>query len=127
MEASATAAAEWRLILILGVVTVVLAVALLATLWLKTPRSSVTAILAHGLCHPVEFRYRPAKGGVTTLRASIYEIHQRRGRLYFHGVCPPGRRFRSFRSDRVESLVDLKSGETAQDIDGWLRRLAGRA
>lgn len=84
-------------------------------------------ILAQGLAHHVRFRYRSANGVSATLRAIIYEIEQRRGYLYFHGLCLPGRRPRTFRSDRVENLVDLESGEIAEDIDTWLRNLAAHA
>lgn len=121
-------AADWYLVLtLIGIAAIAICAFLLGRTLVRTAKLETGTILGQGLAHPVRFRYRSANGIPATLRAIIYEIEQRRGHLYFHGLCLPGRRPRTFRSDRVESLVDLETGEIPKEIDTWLRHLAARA
>lgn len=119
---------DWYLVLTLVGIAAVAVLALLLGMTLARPaRSKAGGRSGQSLAHHVEFRYRSANGGLARLRAIIYGIEQRRGRVYFHGICLPGRNPRTFRSDRVENLVDLETGKIAEDIEAWLRNLAARA
>ena len=118
---------SYLFLILVGIAAVAVSAFLLGMTFVGKTKLKTGTILAQGLAHHVRFRYRSAKGVPVTLRAIIYEIEQRRGYLYFHGICLPDRRPRTFRSDRVENLVDLKSGEIAEDIDTWLRNLAAHA
>jgi len=85
------------------------------------PRGTV---LVKGLSHPVRFRYRLPTGRSFEREASVGRVEEYRGRLYLLAMDEERDRFRMFRSDRIEALTDLETGEVAADPEAWLRRLA---
>ena len=120
-------ASESHFYLALTGIAAIFASAFLLGLASRKANLKTGTIQAQGLARQVRFRYRPANGVPATLSAIIYRVEEGRGFLYFHGLCLPGRHPRTFRSDRVENLVDLESGEIAEDMDTWLRNLAAHA
>lgn len=95
--------------------------------WATVSGARRGAMLVQGLAREVRFRYRSANGAAVTLHAVIYEVVQRRGRMYFGGLCLPSQQPRTFRVDRVEHLMDLHTGEIADDTEAWFQRLIASA
>jgi hypothetical protein len=72
-------------------------------------------------------RYVNVKGEESTRRITVHRFSRRDGLTYIHAYCHERRAARQFRSDRIESVIDVETGEVLDENQEIADRLATMA